>query len=226
MANSHETPYSSESARYTGSTDRSTAGTARSDIPARGSGLVGRARERATAQLTTQKDKATDTLGSVARAVRQSTQQLRNQQQDTLAGYVEQAADQIDRLSQRLRDKDVGELLEDAQRFARRQPALFIGSAFAVGLVGARFLKSSNTHQRNDRSGYGAAEYGGVSVPRRASGYSESSVIAYSAERDLNTSQSTASGRASEGMGSTPRTADSGAASTIRRGGNPPTERS
>ena len=34
------------------------------------------------------------------------------------------------------------------QRFARRQPAVFIGSAFALGLVGARFLKSSR--QQNE----------------------------------------------------------------------------
>jgi len=106
-------------------------------------GIIGKVRERATAQLTAQKDKAVEGIGSVTSAVRQSTQQLRDQQHDTLAGYVEQAANAIDRLSEQLRTKDLGELFEDAQRLARRQPALFIGSAFALGLIGARFLKSS-----------------------------------------------------------------------------------
>lgn len=108
-------------------------------------GIVDRVKERATAQLSTQKDKATEGLGTVASAVRQTTQSLRDQHHDTVAGYVEQAADQIERFSQRLKNKDVTELLDDAQLLARRQPALFIGGAFALGLVGARFLKSSST---------------------------------------------------------------------------------
>lgn len=126
--------------------------------PGFGSGIVDKVRERATAQLTSQKDRAFDGIGSVAQAVRQSTQQLRDQHHDTLAGYVEQAADQIDRLAQQLRGKDVGELLDDAQQLARRQPALFVGSAFAIGLLGARFLKSSTRH-RDER--YGAYGYAG-----------------------------------------------------------------
>lgn len=104
---------------------------------------MARVRETANAQLATQKDRATDGLGSVAQAVRQSTKQLREQQHDTVAQYVEQAANQIDRFSQSLKNKDVNELLTDAQQMARRQPALFIGSAFAIGLLGARFIKSS-----------------------------------------------------------------------------------
>jgi hypothetical protein len=121
--------------------------------------MMSKVREKATEQLSTQKDKATDGLGSVAQAVRQSTQQLRDQQHDTLAGYVEQAADQIDRLSKTLRNKDVGELFEDAQRLARRNPSLFIGSAFVLGVVGARFLKSSSRPDSDDyrRDGDGRA---------------------------------------------------------------------
>ncbi|HEX6974417.1 MAG TPA: hypothetical protein VF147_08450 [Vicinamibacterales bacterium] len=105
--------------------------------------MMDRVRERAAAQLSSQKDRATDGLGSVARAVRQSAEPLRNNQQDTIAQYVEKAADQIDRFSTTLRNRDVGELVADAQRLARRQPALFIAGAFAVGLLGARFMKSS-----------------------------------------------------------------------------------
>lgn len=115
-----------------------------------GHGIVERVRDRATAQLSSQKDKATEGLGSVASAVRQTTQTLRDQHHDTVAQYVEQAADQIERFSQRLKQKDVTELLDDAQRLARRQPALFVGGAFAIGLVAARFLKSSAPYQHHD----------------------------------------------------------------------------
>jgi hypothetical protein len=112
-------------------------------MQANAGGIAGRVREQATAQLSRQKDRATDGLGTVAQAVRGTTEHLRSQQHDTVAQYAEQAAQQIERLSERLRSKDVGELMQDAQQLARRQPALFVGGAFAIGLLGARFLKSS-----------------------------------------------------------------------------------
>jgi len=136
-----------------------------------GNGIMGRVRERATAQLSTQKDRATDGLGSVAHAVRQSTQHLRENKHEAIAQYVDKAADQIERLSNELKNRDVGELVNDVQRFARRQPALFVGSAFAVGVIGARFLKSSADNQRHralgsyDRtSSQGAMDYAGRGI--------------------------------------------------------------
>jgi hypothetical protein len=121
--------------------------------------IVERVREGTNAQLSRQKDRATDGLGSIAQAVRQSTQPLREQQHDTIARYIEQAADQLDKVSARLKQKNVGELVEDAQRFARRQPALFIGAAFTAGVVGARFFKSSaeRTTAANEAGEYGGA---------------------------------------------------------------------
>ena len=123
-------------------------------------GIVNRVKETATSQLSAQKDKATDGLGSVAQAVRQTTQNLRDQKHDTVAQYVERAADQIERVSEGLKNKDVTELFDDAQRLARQQPALFIGGAFALGLVGARFLKSSAPH-RSDITMYDRGNTGG-----------------------------------------------------------------
>jgi hypothetical protein len=129
-----------------------------------GTGIVDKVKEQATAQLSSQKDRATQGLGTVASAVRQTTQSLRDQQHDAVAGYVEQAADQIERFSERLKNKDVTELLNDAQQLARRQPAIFIGGAFALGLVGARFLKSSSKDESDDyRSGGTYGSYGSTS---------------------------------------------------------------
>jgi hypothetical protein len=115
-----------------------------------GAGLIDKVKDGAVSQLNTQKDRTTDGIGSVASAVRQSTRQLRDQQHDTIAEYVEQAAAQLERFSNTLKEKNVGELLEEAQRFARRNPALFVGGAFAVGLLSARFFKSSGDRSRND----------------------------------------------------------------------------
>lgn len=130
--------------------------TATNSTGTRSSSLVGRVREQTTNQLNTQKNRATDGLGSVVHAVRGTSQKLREERHDTVARYVDQAANQIERFSNGLRQRDVGELMNDAQRFARERPALFVGSAFAAGLLGARFLKSSS---QPDRGRAREAEY-------------------------------------------------------------------
>lgn len=139
----------------------------------RSGGIVNRVKESAAAQLTTQKNRGTDALGQVANAVRSSTQKLRQERHETIAGYIDNAADQIDNWSRRLREKDIDELMSDVQRLARRQPAVFIGSAFALGLVGARFFKSSR--QQNEY-GYGnesrRTRYGGSTGPSTVHDYS------------------------------------------------------
>jgi hypothetical protein len=106
-------------------------------------GVLDMVRERANEQLSSQKVRATDGLGNLANAVRQTTKPLRDQQQGAIADYVEQAADKIEQFSASLRDRDLGDLLEDAQQFARRQPTLFIAATFTAGVLAARFLKSS-----------------------------------------------------------------------------------
>jgi ElaB/YqjD/DUF883 family membrane-anchored ribosome-binding protein len=131
-------------------------------------GIISRLREGATARVSQQKDTATKGLGSIAQAARSTTQQLREQQHDTIAEYIEQAAERLERFSSNLNSRSVSDLMSDVQRFARRQPALFVGAAFAAGLLGARFLKSSNNSAAGSpgRFGYGAGrgEYsrGGV----------------------------------------------------------------
>lgn len=143
--------------------ERNSSPSAGKNESAQGAGIADKVRERAAAQLNTQKNRATDGIGSVAQVARETTQHLRERQHETVAGYVEQAADQLERFSQGLKNKDVGELVEDAQRLARRQPALFVGGAFALGLAGARFFKSSPAHERYDYGGGDARRsmYGG-----------------------------------------------------------------
>lgn len=127
-------------------------------------GVVNRVKETAAAQLSTQKDRATEGLGSIASAVRESAQPLRNNQQNMIAEYVEKAADQLEQFSTRLRERDINELVNDAQQFARRRPALFVGAAFAVGVVAARFLKSSSDRVESERRYSSDDRYGRLST--------------------------------------------------------------
>jgi hypothetical protein len=130
-----------------------------------GGGIVNRVKESAAAQLTSQKNRGIDALGSVAQAVRSTTGRLRQEKHDTIAGYAEQAAGHIEQWSQRLREKDIDQLVGDVHRLVRRQPGVFIGSAFTLGLLAARFVKSSrpqNTYA--GRREMGRSQYGGSSV--------------------------------------------------------------
>jgi hypothetical protein len=94
-------------------------------------------------QLDDRKTRASDTLGSIAGAVRGMSQPLRDGGQSGIADYVNKAADGLERWAGDLKRQDVNDALRAAQRFARRQPALFLGAAFTAGLLAARFLKSS-----------------------------------------------------------------------------------
>src|SRR5690606_20210610 len=64
--------------------------------------------------------------------------------------YMRQMADQVDRFAGYLESRDVGEVMDQVEDFARRQPAAFIGGAFTLGLIGARFLKSSRERLDDD----------------------------------------------------------------------------
>ncbi|MDQ6618306.1 MAG: hypothetical protein M3Z31_01165 [Pseudomonadota bacterium] len=122
------------------------------------SNVASQAGSKVTTQLDGQRDKAAEGLGTVAQALRQTSDQLKQQNDGPGAAvhqYVASAADQMDRLSGYLRSTNVNEMVGNVGQFARRQPALFIGSAFLLGLLGARFLKSSG--QASSGSGYGGS---------------------------------------------------------------------
>ena len=130
-------------------------------------GLMDKLRNGAASQLGVQKDRATEGVSSVAQAVRQSTQQLRDNKHETIAQYVEQAADRVERFAEQLKEKDANELVRDAQQFARRNPAVFVAAAFGVGVVAARFLKSSS-RSASSSSGDWRERTGGGTYPPAA----------------------------------------------------------
>lgn len=111
---------------------------------------------QATDKLAAQKETASGSLNTVAHAFRQTGDQLREGDQQGIAQYVDRAADQIEQFAGYLGGRDIRELARDAEAFARREPALFLGGAFAVGLLAARFLKSSGTAGSSGPGGRGA----------------------------------------------------------------------
>lgn len=105
--------------------------------------VAGQAKQQVSTKIEGQKDKAAQGLSSVATALRQTSESLKEQDQLGVTQYFEGFADQVERLSDYVLSSNVGQLVEEAEGFARREPAIFLGGAFLLGLVGARFLKSS-----------------------------------------------------------------------------------
>ena len=106
------------------------------------------AQSQAQSKLERGKADAAVTLSSVATSLLNSGIQLRDDQQAMAGEYVERAARQIERAAHFVQTADLREVVDQVEDFARRRPAVFIGSAFAAGLLAARFLKSSRNAPR------------------------------------------------------------------------------
>lgn len=114
------------------------------------------AREQVTTRLDAQKDRAADGLKQAAQAIRQTGQQMREQDQAApLADYTSQAAEKVEGFASFLEARDTKQILSETERLARQNPALFVGSAFALGLAVARFFRTS-APPMNDGGRYGS----------------------------------------------------------------------
>ena len=74
-----------------------------------------------------------------------------------------------------LREQDLEQLMNTTAQFARRQPALFLGAAFALGFAATRFIKSSapssSGHMRSGDSGLWYERPDGYGTSSYSSGY-------------------------------------------------------
>ena len=116
------------------------------DAKETGQKLVSQAGARARTGIDDTKHRAARELGSVANALRGCGGDLGSQEDSMLAPYVERVADQVGRVANMLETRTVNEIARDVEDFARRNPAVFLGGCFAVGMLAARFLKSSKPH--------------------------------------------------------------------------------
>ena len=129
------------------------AGQAVDDMKDQAGQVVDQAKQQATSQLDSRKNQAVDSLDTVAHALRQTGQHLRESNQAPIAQYADKAAERIEQFSTQMRGKDVQTMVRDVERYARHQPAVFLGGAFALGVLGARFLKSTAQREENESGG-------------------------------------------------------------------------
>lgn len=121
---------------------------------------VGQAKEKAASVIDEQKSNLAAGIGSVAESIRNIGGNIGggeggNKQIAALAGrYGDSLAEQVERFSDYVNDRELRELVRDVEQFAKRNPALFVGGAFMLGVLAARFLKSSgqSSNRRSRRA--------------------------------------------------------------------------
>jgi ElaB/YqjD/DUF883 family membrane-anchored ribosome-binding protein len=117
-------------------------------------------RDSASSSLDQSRNRAADSIDSIASAVRGTGDRLRSDNQTTAANLTDSLAQQVERVSSYLRTRDLGSVREDLERFAREQPTVAIGVALAVGMLGARFIKSSPRRSGgSSRRSYGGSDF-------------------------------------------------------------------
>jgi hypothetical protein len=99
------------------------------------------ATEQIEHRLDSAKNRAVDAIGGVADALRHTGESRATAA--PAAALASRAADGIDDVADYLQTRSLRDVVGEVERFARREPAIFLGAAFAIGLIGGRFLKSS-----------------------------------------------------------------------------------
>jgi hypothetical protein len=130
------------------------------------------ARDKASSSLGDSRRQAADQIGGIATAFHSAGDHLRGENQERLAGFADSLAGQVEQAATYLRDADLDRIVRDVENLARRQPALVFGTALAIGLIGARFLKSSDANRSrrfrydeedyDETGGYGTSGYQGT----------------------------------------------------------------
>lgn len=81
-------------------------------------------------------------VGGYGEALHASAEHF-EEQDPHIASFVHGVAERIDGVAEYLRHSDLDTLREDAEGFARRNPAIFFGGLFALGLLLGNVAKAS-----------------------------------------------------------------------------------
>jgi hypothetical protein len=98
-------------------------------------------------------DQAASGVGTVAATIRRVSAEMETSQPQ-IAEFASTAADQAESVARYLRENDVRQIIGNVEDVARRQPLLFLGGAFLLGMAASRFIKAAGGQQPAQRSGY------------------------------------------------------------------------
>ncbi|TNF22629.1 MAG: hypothetical protein EP318_03200 [Rhodobacteraceae bacterium] len=134
-----------QSAGATGTTDPQTAKSATEDLARQADSA---ARDLGETVAQDARDRAEDAREGVAEDISSVSQALRRASDDLRDGSPQErsfgaAANALADLAETVRDKDLGQMVDELGDFARRNPMAFLGGAALLGFAGVRMAKAS-----------------------------------------------------------------------------------
>jgi hypothetical protein len=111
------------------------------------------ARDRAGSSLGDSRRQAAGQVGGIASALHRTSEHLRNEDQPRIADLADSLAERADQVASYLQETNVRTLARDLEKLSRQRPGLVFGAAFTLGLLGARFFRSSNRGREADDYG-------------------------------------------------------------------------
>ncbi|RMT84074.1 hypothetical protein ALP40_02369 [Pseudomonas viridiflava] len=104
------------------------------------------------AQFEQYRDSAAQQIENLAQNAESAARQMEGSDTLGISGYVTDVAQSMTRLAENLRHKNAEQLLQDARRLAKENPALFISASVALGLGLSRLLKATTSSTASSAS--------------------------------------------------------------------------
>ncbi|MGR3550854.1 hypothetical protein [Pseudooceanicola sp.] len=148
--NNSNTPRTGDN-QTVGAKVKEAAGTASEQLKSQAEGVANTVASDAEGYANEAKGAAADEIKGVASALRTAADELRSgsPQERTFS----QIADGLADASDAMRGKDLSEMVDSVNGFAKRNPLMFLGSAALIGFAATRFAKASNKDQHATQSG-------------------------------------------------------------------------
>ena len=116
-----------------------------------GRGLLDAARMQAQDYIEQRKGEAAQSVQDLARSLRGSGRDMSDKPH--VRAFFDSAADGLEQLGSSIERRSLNDFYGEAESFARRAPVAVAVGTFMVGLLAARFIKSSNTVDERDPLG-------------------------------------------------------------------------
>jgi len=97
--------------------------------------MAEQAKNQVASMAEQRKAQAADRIGQFAGAALQAAHTFDESGQKTIARSALTVAQKADEAARYMREKDLGDIVDDATTLARRYPAIFIGATFAAGIL-------------------------------------------------------------------------------------------
>lgn len=123
---------------------------AKPDLKQQASDFAKQAADKARTAAADGKARAGDALHTASRLMDDAAKAVDEKLGSQYGQYAHSAAEKIAGLGDTLQTKEIDELIEDAQNFVRKSPAVAIGIAAALGFVVARLVKAGLDHNDGD----------------------------------------------------------------------------